>query len=74
MNSVLQILQASLEGIGLVQLPDNLVQEYLDRGELQEVLAEWSEPFEGYHLYYPSRRQQTAAFRVVLEALRYRGD
>ncbi|WP_165855135.1 LysR family transcriptional regulator [Marinobacter sp. JSM 1782161] len=72
MNSVLQILQASLEGVGLAQLPQGLVQKHLDRGELQEVLQEWSEPFEGYHLYYPSRRQHTAAFSVVLDALRLR--
>ncbi|MBB3141800.1 LysR family transcriptional regulator [Halomonas organivorans] len=70
LNSVFQILDASLAGVGLAQLPDGLVQAHLDRGELREVLAEWSEPFEGYHLYYPSRRQQTAAFRVVREALR----
>ncbi|WP_016853638.1 hypothetical protein [Halomonas smyrnensis] len=35
------------------------------------MLGDGSEPFEGYHLYYPSRRQQTAAFRVVMEALRH---
>ncbi|MCK2184773.1 LysR family transcriptional regulator [Halomonas getboli] len=70
MNSVVQILDACLAGAGLAQLPDGLVAPHLARGELEEVLAEWSEPFEGYHLYYPSRRQQTAAFRVVLETLR----
>ncbi|BES71387.1 LysR family transcriptional regulator [Marinobacter nanhaiticus D15-8W] len=69
MNSVLQILQGAIEGVGLAQLPNGLVQDYLDRGELVEVLREWSEPFEGYHLYYPNR-QQTAAFRVVLDALK----
>jgi hypothetical protein len=37
------------------------------------VLADWCEPFPGYHLYYPSRRQPTAAFKVVVEALRYHG-
>lgn len=71
MNSVLQILDACLAGVGIAQLPDTLVQPYLDDGTLQEVLAQWSDPFPGYHLYYPSRRQQTAAFRVVLEQLRF---
>lgn len=70
MNSILQILQGCLEGVGLAQLPDGLVMEHIHNGELVEVLPEWSEPFEGYHLYYPSRRQHTAAFLVVLEALR----
>ncbi|SEG67696.1 LysR family transcriptional regulator [Marinobacterium lutimaris] len=70
MNSVIQILDACLAGVGLVQIPDGLAQPHLDSGELQEVLTDWSEPFPGYYLYYPSRRQQTAAFRVVLDALR----
>ena len=70
MNSVFQILQGCLDGVGLAQLPEGLVAGPIERGELVEVLAEWCEPFEGYHLYYPSRRQHTAAFRVVLDALR----
>ena len=70
MNSVFQILQGCLDGIGLAQLPEGLVAGHIKQGELVEVLADWCEPFEGYHLYYPSRRQHTAAFRVVLEALR----
>lgn len=70
MNSVFQILEACLAGTGLAQLPDGLVMEHIHSGKLVEVLAQWSEPFSGYHLYYPSRRQHTAAFRVVLEALR----
>ncbi|HBO1017303.1 TPA: LysR family transcriptional regulator [Pseudomonas aeruginosa] len=70
MNSVLQILDACLAGVGIAQLPDTQVQPHLDDGSLCEILAEWSDPFPGYHLYYPSRRQQTAAFRVVLEHLR----
>lgn len=70
MNSVLQILTACLEGVGIAQLPDAQVKPHLDDGSLVEVLAAWSDPFPGYHLYYPSRRQQTAAFRVVVEHLR----
>ncbi|MFJ4430595.1 LysR family transcriptional regulator [Pseudomonas sp. NPDC089395] len=70
MNSSLQILDACLAGVGLAQVTDLHAQEHIDSGALEEVLAEWSEPFPGYHLYYPTRRQQTAAFRVVLEALR----
>ncbi len=70
MNSVIQILDACLAGVGLAQLPDGLVQPHLDSGALREVLPKWSEPFAGYHLYYPSRRQPTAAFRVVADALR----
>lgn len=72
MNSSLQILDACLAGIGLAQLPNALVEPHLAAGALVEVLADWCEPFDGYHLYYPSRRQQTAAFKVVVEALKLR--
>ena len=41
-------------------------------GRLIRVLADWCAPFAGYHLYYPSRRQPTPAFAVLVEALRYR--
>lgn len=71
MNSVLQILDACLAGVGIAQLPDGQVKPHLDNGTLQEILGKWSEPFPGYHLYYPSRRQQTAAFRVVANQLRF---
>ena len=71
LNSALQILDACLAGVGIAQLPDALVQPWLDNGALREILADWSAPFAGYHLYYPSRRQQTAAFRVVADRLRW---
>ncbi|MAD46299.1 MAG: LysR family transcriptional regulator [Oceanospirillaceae bacterium] len=70
MNSVMQILDSALAGAGLAQLPEGLVRNHTAAGTLVEVLSDWSELFDGYHLYYPNRRQQTAAFRVVLEALK----
>ncbi len=72
-NSGDQILQAARDGFGLAYLPQGQVQPFVDRGELAEVLADWTPAYPGYHLYYPSRRQQTPAFAVVVEALRYRG-
>ena len=45
----------------------------LDSGRLVRVLEEWCPPFPGYHLYYPSRRQPSTAFRLLVDALRYRG-
>ncbi|WP_416772688.1 LysR family transcriptional regulator [Pseudomonas sp. RHF3.3-3] len=71
LNSAVQMLDACRAGVGLAQVTDLQAQPHLDDGSLVEVLADWSEPFPGYHLYYPSR-QQTAAFRVVLEQLRLR--
>jgi DNA-binding transcriptional LysR family regulator len=66
-------LKAALAGLGLACLPEEQVSGQLARGELIRVLADWCPPFSGYHLYYPSRRQPTPAFVVLLEALRYRG-
>jgi hypothetical protein len=36
------------------------------------VLADWCPPYSGYHLFYASRRQSSAAFALVVDALRYR--
>jgi DNA-binding transcriptional LysR family regulator len=52
---------------------ESLVAEPIAEGRLVPVLTDWSPPFSGYHLYYPSRRQPSAAFAVLFEALRYRG-
>ncbi len=64
--------KAALAGLGLAYLPEAQVQEHLARGELIRVLADWCPPFAGYHIYYPSRRQPTPAFTLLLDALRYR--
>ncbi|WP_346009459.1 LysR substrate-binding domain-containing protein [Pseudomonas parafulva] len=70
MNSSVQILEACLAGVGLAQLADAHVHEHIESGALEEVLREWSETFPGLHVYYPRGRHQTAAFKVVLNALR----
>jgi len=66
------ILKAAVAGFGLAYLPEQQVQKELDSGALVRVLANWCPPFTGYHLYYPSRRQNTPAFAVLVDALRYR--
>src|SRR5712672_454533 len=71
-NTTSQLLQAALAGHGLAYVPEGMVEAYLARGRLKRVLPEWCEPYSGYHLYYPSRRQSSAAFALVVEALRYR--
>ena len=71
-NSTRLILKAALSGLGLAYLPIDQVQPYLDDGRLILVLGSWSPPYPGYHLYYPSRRQPTAAFALLVDALRYR--
>ena len=66
------ILNAALAGFGLAYLPEEQVRVHLDTGRLSRVLADWCPPFSGYHLYYPSRRQHTPAFALLVEALRLR--
>jgi len=73
LNSATLMLNAALAGLGLLYLPEQQVQPYITDGRLVRVLADWCEPFSGYHLYYPSRRQPTPAFALLVEALRYRG-
>ncbi|WP_448664751.1 LysR family transcriptional regulator [Sphingomonas sp. CJ20] len=72
-SSIFPILEAARDGFGIGYLPQTLVQSSLESGTLEAVLTEWSPPFPGYHLYYPSRRQPTAAFAALVEGLRYRG-
>jgi DNA-binding transcriptional LysR family regulator len=66
------ILQAASAGFGLAYLPEDQAASYLANGRLMRVLEDWCEPFSGYHLYYPSRRQPTPAFALLVDALRYR--
>ena len=70
-NTVALILNAALEGFGLAYLTEQQVAPRLDNGDLVRVLANWCPPFSGYHLYYPNRRQPSAAFSMLVEALRY---
>ena len=71
MNSLRQRIDAARIGLGLAYVPEDSVQNDIASGRLIRVLTEWCPPFPGYHLYYPSRRQPSAAFRLLLDALRY---
>jgi DNA-binding transcriptional LysR family regulator len=70
-NTVLR-LNAALAGSGLAYLPEDQVRKHIADGRLIQVLEDWCPPFSGYHLYYPSRRQPTPAFALLVDALRYR--
>jgi DNA-binding transcriptional LysR family regulator len=67
------MLNAALAGFGLAYVPEDLAQPHLAKGRLKRVLEDWCPPYSGYHLYYPSRRQPSAAFALFVDALRYRG-
>ena len=72
-NDVGMVLRAAEAGFGLACVLEDHAVEALAAGTLVRVLEEWCPPFSGYHLYYPSRRQPSAAFSLVAEALRWRG-
>lgn len=72
-NSATLLLEGALKGLGLAYLTEGHVQPHLSEGRLVRVLADWCSPFSGYHLYYPSRRQPSPAFTLLVEALKYRG-
>ncbi|MGE8154029.1 LysR family transcriptional regulator [Pseudomonas vancouverensis] len=72
-NNIAMRLEAVLQGLGLAYMPEDLVREHVAQGRLVHVLKDWCEPFSGYHLYYPSRRQSSPAFTLLREALRYEG-
>ncbi|NIJ42503.1 DNA-binding transcriptional LysR family regulator [Parvibaculum indicum] len=71
-NSVSMMVKAALGGAGLAYVPEAEVTGHLKKKRLIRVLEDWCEPFSGYHLYYPSRRQHAPAFALLVEALRYR--
>jgi len=73
LNGTFQMLHAALAGFGLAYVPEDLAQPYLSQGRLKRVLEDWCLPYSGYHLYYPSRRQASPAFALLVDALRYRG-
>jgi DNA-binding transcriptional LysR family regulator len=69
-NSSKLAVEAALAGSGLAYVLEDRVKAHLKSGKLIRVLADWCPPFSGYYLYYPSRRQPTPAFTLIVEALR----
>jgi DNA-binding transcriptional LysR family regulator len=71
-NSLSLRLDAALAGFGLAYVPEDRAATHIAEGRLIRVLSDWSPPYTGYHIYYPSRRQPTPAFALMVEGLRYR--
>lgn len=71
-NSYAQV-DAAVSGFGIAYIPESMVADQLASGALELVLDDWSPTFDGYFLYYPSRRQNLLAFQIIIDALRYRG-
>ncbi|HAU5610933.1 TPA: LysR family transcriptional regulator [Citrobacter freundii] len=72
-NNLPPRISAAIAGRGLAFVPEDTVEQAVAEGALEKVLEDWCEPFSGYYLYYPSRKQHTAAFAQLIEALRYTG-
>ena len=71
-NTSYPMVDAAHGGHGIAYVPEDLVDQHIAAGRLLVVLDEWSPPFAGYYIYYPSRRQNSPAFKVIVDALRYR--
>jgi len=65
-------LKAAMDGFGLAFVPEDRILAHVREGRLVRVLSDWCAPFPGFHLYYPSRRQHSPAFALLVEALRYK--
>ncbi|WP_312724581.1 LysR family transcriptional regulator [Stutzerimonas kunmingensis] len=71
LNASPNIVDAALAGLGVAWLPEDEFAPHIEEGRLIRVLEDWCPPFPGYYLYYPSRRQPSPAFSLVLDALRH---
>lgn len=67
------MIDAAVAGLGIAYVPEDIVAAQIRAGTLVQALDDWSPFFEGYFLYYPQRRQNLPVFRLLTDALRYRG-
>ncbi len=72
-NNSAAILSAAMAGLGIAYMPEDMARAAISQKSLIRVLGDWCPPFPGYHLYYPSRRQPSPAFTLLIDAMRYRG-
>ena len=71
-NSIIHLLNGALDGIGVAYIPEELAAPHIASGRLTQVLQSWCPRFDGFHLYYPNRRQTSPAFLAFVEAFRYK--
>jgi DNA-binding transcriptional LysR family regulator len=71
-NGIFQVLNAAVDGFGLAHVPEDMALPHIASSRLKRVLQDWCPLWTGYHLYYPSRRQSSPAFNLVVDALRHR--
>ena len=73
-NNSYAMIDAAISGFGIAYVPDSMAEASIALDKLEVVLDDWSPPFDGYFLYYPSRRQNLLAFQIIVDALRHRGN
>lgn len=71
-NNSYAMIDATLNGYGIAYVPEDIVADHIKTGDLVVVLDDWSPFFDGYFIYYPSKRQNAPAFKVIVDALRHR--
>ncbi|WP_163876284.1 LysR family transcriptional regulator [Rhizobium laguerreae] len=71
-NNAYQSVEAALDGLGLAYVPEDIALPHIAEGRLRRALEAFSPHWDGYHLYYPSRRQSSPAFVALVDALRHR--
>ena len=71
-SSSIPMVDAAIAGLGIAYVPENLTTDAVASGRLVQLLDDWSPSFSGYHLSYPSRRQMSPAFAIIVDALRHR--
>ena len=64
------LIHAAIDGVGLAFMSQEHAAQHLASGALVRVLEDWCQPFPGFFLYYPSRRQQPAALSALISVLR----
>lgn len=70
-NNIFDALDATLDGFGLAYIPEEIILPYVQQKRLIRVLQKWSPYWDGFYLYYPSRRQSSPAFAALVQALRH---
>ncbi|PDS63046.1 LysR family transcriptional regulator [Rhizobium anhuiense] len=70
-NTIYNVVEAAADGFGFAYVPEDIALPYLKSGRLHRFLEDFSPPWEGFHLYYPSRRQTSPAFSLLVNALRH---
>ncbi|PKI17812.1 LysR family transcriptional regulator [Colwellia sp. 12G3] len=68
-NNGYSLTDAALKGLGIVQLPDYYVEQYIQSGDLVTVLDNYRAPDEGIWAVYPQNRHLSPKIRLLVDYL-----